>query len=145
VGSVLELFPVAGVGRVLDYTTLGPADDAWAQLDASIRATVATRLDLRASASRHAPVGAEVQTASLGRARFTWQFTRPLGARIIAQHDRVDVPGDPRRGLELSGLLSFLTVPGTAVYAGWTERIDLLTEETAERIVFAKASVLLRP
>jgi hypothetical protein len=52
---------------------------------------------------------------------------------------------DQRDGLLVSGLLTLLDVPGTALWLGWNERLDLTGGGTVERAIFAKASVLLRP
>ncbi len=132
-------------GQALDFRTLTAASDLYGEVFGSLRATAATRLDLTASAARHLPDGDVVETAWYQRARFTWQFTRPLGTRVIVQHDVVDEALGRSEGLLLSGLLTWLTVPGTAAYVGWTERLDLDDGSTVERSVFAKASVLLRP
>ena len=47
--------------------------------------------------------------------------------------------------LQSSALLSWLEVPGTAFYLGYTETAALAPYLASERVVFAKASVLLRP
>jgi hypothetical protein len=144
VGAVLEWSPEVEVFRGMDFDTLGPAITATGTLTASVRATAGTRLDLTATATRHAPEGAPVETATLLRSRFNWQFTRRLGARIVVQHDRIDEVTDLENQLLLSGLVTWLDVPGTSMHVGWTEILDLETGETAERIVFLKGSVLFR-
>ncbi|MCA9489348.1 MAG: carbohydrate binding family 9 domain-containing protein [Myxococcales bacterium] len=144
-GRTLEVDLWGSGGQSLDFRTLGSASDLYGEATTSLRATVATRLDLTASAARHVPQGSPVETAWFQRARFTWQFTRPLGTRWIVQHDLVQASGGRGEGLLVSALLTWLSVPGTAAYVGWTERIDLGAGSTTDRSVFVKASVLFRP
>ena len=143
-GLVLEWSPEVELFRGMDFETRAPATTATGTLTASVRATVSTRLDLTGTATRHAPDDAPVEYATLLRARFNWQFTRPLGARIVVQHDRVDEGDSLDNALLVSGLVTWLdNMPGTAVHVGWTEIVIAQTRETSERIVFLKASVLL--
>jgi hypothetical protein len=144
VGAVLEWSPEVELIRGMDFATLGPAVTATGTLTASVRATAGTRLDLTGSASRHTPEGAEIEHATLLRGRFNWQFTRRLGARVVVQHERIDEVIDLENELLLSGLVTWLDVPGTSMHVGWTEILDLETRTIAERIVFLKGSVLLR-
>ncbi len=149
-GRALELEGSFGGGRALDFGTLTLATDAWAGLDLALRPTTSIRVDLSATEGWHTPdddAGRPLGTerASFQRARFTWQFTRALGTRWIVQHDRVSFLEDQRDGLLVSGLLTLLDVPGTALWLGWNERLDLTGGGTVERALFAKASVLLRP
>jgi len=144
IGSILEVAPKVGVLRGMDFDTLTPAADQFGELTATLRAR-STRVDLTASGARHTSEGQQTELASLLRGRFNWQFTRPLGARIVVQHDRVDEAEGLEESLLLSALVTFLDVPGTELHAGWTEIIDLVTETTSERTIFLKASVLFRP
>ncbi|MEZ4240872.1 MAG: DUF5916 domain-containing protein [Myxococcota bacterium] len=145
VGAVLELSADAEADRLLDFGTLGPAHALQGSATAAIRATRATRLDLTLAGGRHQPVGGDVETARLVRARLNWQFTRELGARLVVQDNRVVEAEGVERGLLGSLLLTWLEVPGTAAYLGWTEILALDPLATTERIAFLKVSVLLRP
>lgn len=150
VGRTVELDGEVWTGRTLDYGTLTPASDVSGTLNTSLRPTVSVRIDLAATEGWHTPEGpggdgVETERASFQRTRFTWQFTRALGTRWILQHDRVSFLDDRRDGLLVSGLLTLLQVPGTAIYAGWNEHLDLGGGGTTDRSVFAKATVLLRP
>ncbi len=149
-GRVLELDANAGLGRALDFGTLTPADDVWGGLNLALRPTTSLRVDLGATEAWHTPEGPTgaplgTERASFQRTRLTWQFTRALGTRWIVQHDRVSFLEDRRDGLLVSGLVTVLDVPGTALWIGWNERLDLTGGGTTERALFAKASVLLRP
>ena len=76
------------------------------------------------------------------RNRVSWQFSRELGLRIIEEW--TDGSADPPI-LASSVLLSWLRVPGTAAYLGYSEQTALDGTGMVERTVFAKATVLLRP
>ena len=86
-------------------------------------------------------------TVTLGAscsARLAWQFTRQFGARLIGQEAGATQLGARSREALGSVLLTWLSVPGTAVYAGWTETVDLLRPRTVERTVFLKLSASIR-
>ncbi len=144
VGALLELTPRASVTRSLDFGTLGPALTLGSSLDATVR-TAAVRLDLTASLSRHLPEGLDPETGRLLRSTLFWQWTRAWGARLLVQESRRDQLEGVEQALIVSPLLTWLDVPGTAAYLGWTEQIDLLAGATTQRVVFAKVSLLLRP
>jgi hypothetical protein len=150
VGRTLEFDGEVVVGEGLDYGTLTRAADAVGTLNLALRPATAIRVDLTASEGWHTPDDADgspltTERASFQRSRFTWQFTRALGTRWILQHDRVVFLEEQRDGLLVSGLATLLRSPGTALWVGWNERLDLTGGGTTERTVFAKASVLVRP
>ncbi len=144
IGALIELSPSVALQRALDFGTLGPASTLTAGGTITLR-TAGFRWDTDVSWSRHVPEGLAPELAHRVRTTLWWQWTRALGARLLVQESRRNQAEGIAQELLVSPLLTFLEVPGTAAYLGWTERLDLLTGETAERVVFAKASVLLRP
>ncbi len=87
--------------------------------------------------------GEALQASRLLRGRLTWQFSQPFGLRIIEEHIQGTEYETP--ALASSFLLTWLEVPGTALWLGYTESGLLGPYAVEERYVFAKASVLLRP
>jgi hypothetical protein len=144
VGAVLEGGPSGSVSRSLDFGTLGPAFTAEGSVDLTVR-TAGLRVDLSAGASRHVPEGLAPETARQLRATTSWQWTRTLGTRLLLQESRRDQTEGAEHALIVSPLVTWLDVPGTAAYIGWTEQVDLLDGSTTQRAAFAKVSVLFRP
>ncbi len=143
-GSLLELSPWLSTSRSMDFGTLGPANTHDAGITVILR-SAGVRLDTEISGSRHVPDGLDPELAHLLRTTLTWQWSRTLGARLLVQESRRLQAEGSSQELLLSPLLTWLDVPGTAAYLGWTERVDLVAGGTVERIAFAKISVLLRP
>ena len=144
IGALFELSPSASYTRSLDFGTLGPAG-TW---NAGGRVTFRTagfRLDTDVSWSHHMPEGLAPEIGHRVRATAFWQWTRSLGARLLVQESGRDETEGLQQELLISPLITWLEVPGTAAFLGWTERIDLLKGSTVERAIFAKVSVLLRP
>ncbi len=143
IGALVEWSPRVQVARSTDYALLLPADDTTGELEATLR-YAGLRLDTTARVARHVPQGFDPQLATFVRSRLGAQFTRTLGLRLIGEHTQ---------GTELdqallrsSALLTWLDVPGTAAYVGYSEDTALGDRwEAVERSVFAKVSVLLRP
>lgn len=144
IGSLIELSPWVSTARSLDFGTLEPANTQDAGLSLTLRSAGA-RLDTELSGSRHVPDGLDPELAHLLRTTFTWQWSRTLGARLLLQESQRRQAEDTAQELLISPLLTWLDVPGTAAHLGWTERIDLRSGNTTERIAFAKLSLLLRP
>jgi hypothetical protein len=108
--------------------------------------------------------GATVFTNHLVRSRVNYQFSRALSLRVIADYNGVlQNPAlvDLQRQKRVTGdvLLTYLIHPGTAVYVGYTDRLENLAlfpgmpptvgtigfpSTTTARQVFAKVSYLLR-
>ena len=144
VGALLELAPRGSYNKMLDFGTLGPARTLSTGGRITLR-TAGFRLDTEVDWTRHVPEGFDPELAHRVRTTLRWQWTRALGARLLVQESRRSQLEGVDQELLLSPLFTWLEVPGTAAYLGWTERIDLLAGETKERVIFAKASVLLRP
>ncbi len=143
IGAVAELEPELSLSRTLDFTYLVPATTTSVSLDGTLRPTQSLRLDARTRYNRHVPDGEQAQASTLTRGRLTWQFTQALGLRLVEEHISGSLFEDA--ALQSSALLSWLEVPGTAFYLGYTETAALAPYLASERVVFAKASVLLRP
>jgi hypothetical protein len=129
--------------RLVDYGRLVPTWSGAAGVTVTLRPVPWLRLDTTPRGEINAPDGDDAERAWAVRTKLETQFSRTWGLRVIGE----PVAGD---GLDpawnLSALLTWLKVPGTAVYAGYTEilaRPDAW--ETVERIAFAKGTVLLRP
>lgn len=144
VGALLELGPYVWASRSLDFGTLGPALTMEAGGTVTLR-TAGFRIDTTANVTRHVPEGLDPELAHRVRTTFLWQWTRSLGARLLVQQARRRQQEGVNQELLISPLLTWLDVPGTAAFLGWTERVDLLRGATTERAIFAKVSVLLRP
>ncbi len=143
-GSALNLGAIVEASQQLDFETLTPARAADVEMDITLRPTAGIRLDLNGRLSTFRPqLALSTDRATRLRARMAWQFTRPLGLRVLAEHN-----AGTRRGPTVlsSVLLTWLHHPGTAFWVGYSEVTDVSGAPKAEsRAVFAKVSVLLRP
>ena len=141
--SAVAVGPSGNVGQVMDFDTLSPATTGSTALTLRLRPTSALRLDLTGRYELLDPANAPREWSSLVRSVVRWQFTRPLGLRVIVEHSQ-GTELDP--ALLSSVLLHWLHHPGTAAWLGFTELTSLDgTPAPLERTVFAKVSVLLRP
>jgi hypothetical protein len=143
IGGGLELYPSVGVGRVLDFDTLQPADQIEAAISALIRPISSLRLESEIEAQRLTPIGGLPLDANAVRQRVYWQLDRVHGLRIIAEQTFGAALSDRFTG---SIMLTRLVHPGTAAYLGWSE--SLTTEggtQTQNRAIFAKITALMRP
>jgi hypothetical protein len=142
-GPSIQLNPGINTERSLDFVNLSPAQTLTLSLESTLRPTVGIRLDTLADAQWLAPDGPQdSRNSHLIRNRLTWQFSRQVGLRIIEEYsDGTDL----NRTLRSSALLTWLDVPGTAAYIGFTETSDLEEAQPVDRSVFAKISVLIRP
>lgn len=144
VGPALELEPQLEISRLLDFGTLGPAAQQQGSLDAVLRVS-GIRVDAGIDLRRLVAQGRAPETARLLRSTLHWQWSRSLGARLLVQEGhRVQEEGT-EESLVISPLITWLDVPGTAAFIGWTEQLDLRSRKTTSRVVFVKISVLLRP
>jgi hypothetical protein len=143
IGSGIEVAPQGSVARTLDFATLTPATTTNLRLQATLRPTTSLRLDGTTTLNRHVPDGATPERSMLIRGRATWQFSRSLGLRLVEEHISGTLFEAPQ--LASSALLTWLDVPGTAIYLGYSETASLTPYTVSERTVFAKASILLRP
>ncbi len=142
-GAVLDIGPEVRTGRSMDFTNLAAAQTTSVGLGSTLRPTAGIRLDTNVNAQWLDPeVRAPNRNSHLVRNRLTWQFTRELGLRIIEEYTAGST-FDPT--LRSSALLTWLKVPGTAGYIGYSETTDIRTTTPVDRSVFAKISVLLRP
>jgi len=143
IGALVEWSPTLNLARGIDYALLVPADDLNAEVDLTLR-YAGLRLDTTARWTRHVPVGFDPQLATFVRSRLGAQFTRTLGLRLIGEHTQgTELDTDLFRS---SVLFTWLDVPGTAAYVGYSEDTALGARwEAVERTVFAKVSVLIRP
>ena len=144
--SWLTFAPEFLVGRELDYELLVPGQSLQVSWRSSLFPITWLRLDTLASWERFdaeapGPEG-QPEESSLVRNSFNLQFSRELGLRVIESWTDAT---DAEPGLASSVLLTWLRVPGTAAYLGYSERTDLGTLQMVERTVFAKATVLIRP
>ncbi len=143
-GSVLDAGATVELSQQLDFETLTPARASDFELDVTLRPNAGIRLDLNGQLSTFRPqLALSTDHATRMRARMAWQFTRPLGLRVLAEHN-----AGTRRGPTVlsSVLLTWLHHPGTAFWLGYSEVTDVSGTPKAEsRAVFAKVSVLLRP
>ncbi len=142
-GSALELYANASGVRTVDYSTLDPTWAGNGSLTATLRPTPWLRIALTPSGEVNNPDSSELEFAYALRTKVETQFTRAWGLRLIAE----PVDGNTIDStVSLSGLVTWLKVPGTAFYAGFSEILAGPGKfETAERIAFAKATVLIRP
>jgi hypothetical protein len=142
----LNVEPEVTVGRFIDYALLVPGDAIELSLKTGLIPLPALRLDTTATWGRFEPdVAGAAGQPQLGRSvrnRLNWQFSRALGLRVIEQWSGAS---DQTPLLASSALLSWLKVPGTAAYLGYSELTDLASGGMVERSVFAKVTVLLRP
>jgi len=143
IGRVVEWSPSVFAERALDFGTLGPAQAQGASLSTTLR-VARGRLDTDISLSRFQPVGRAVERARLVRSVLTWQFTNRTGVRLLVQDSQRSQAEGVDQELVLSPLLTWIDVPGTALYVGFTEHIDRTTGATRERVAFFKISRLFR-
>jgi len=143
IGAIVEWNPEVTVARGIDYALLLPANDVNGELEFTLR-YAGLRLDTTARWTRHVPLGFDPQLATLVRSRLGAQFTRTLGLRLIGEHTQgTELAQDLLRS---SILMTWLDVPGTAAFVGYSEDTALGSRwEAVERTVFAKVSVLIRP
>jgi hypothetical protein len=143
IGSFVEWNPEVYVARGFDYALLLPANDLNGELEFTLR-YAGLRLDTTARWTRHVPLGVAPQLATFVRSRLGAQFTRTLGLRLIGEHTQgTELDQDLLRS---SILFTWLDVPGTAAFVGYSEDTALGARwEAVERTVFAKVSVLIRP
>ena len=144
IGRALQLAPSVTVARTIDFESLTLAESAGGSLTSTLRPTTALQVDLTLEGGRTVPQRRAPEDTHLVRARLAWQFTRQFGARLIGQEAGATQLGARSREALGSVLLTWLSVPGTAVYAGWTETVDLLRPRTVERTVFLKLSASIR-
>lgn len=143
VGAVLEWTPTVFAERALDFGTLGPAASQGASVSTTLRIG-GGRLDTDLQLSRFQPDGLEVETARLLRSTLTWQFTNRTGVRLLVQDGQRRQAEGIEQEFVISPLLTWIDVPGTALYLGLTERIDRRSGQTVERVAFFKFSRLFR-
>jgi len=143
ISNRLSLEPAVEFQKGLDYANAVPANTVASDLEAVLRPSPALRVDLRGTYQHHQPNQLDDVNTWLARGRVSWQFTRKLGMRLVEEHS---TSSDQDSQLLSSVLLTWLDVPGTSVHLGYTEvGAYASTYEAQERIVFAKASLLLRP
>lgn len=141
-GAALDVGPEVTVGQVLDYGTLRPAQLVAVGLDTTVRPTASLRFTTDIEQQSLTPEGLDAQRAVSVRERIYWQFTRPLGLRVITEYTGGAETSDQ---LVSSVLLTHLVHPGTALYVGYAETTGLEGGIGAlERSVFAKGTILLR-
>lgn len=144
-GPVLYVAPSVELTRDLDFASLTPARSLTGELDVTLRPTPGIRLDATGRLQQLVPEGGTEAVSRLARGRWTWQFTQPLGVRVVSELRGANVDAIDARWLN-SVLLTWLEVPGTAVYVGLTDIADpSASMAPVERVAFLKASVLLRP
>ena len=146
-GRVVQLAADATAARALDFDTLTPARINDGGVDLILRPTAGIRLDLSGRLTTLSPVDRLAdditERATRLRGRLAWQFTKPLGIRVLAEHNAGNVRSPT---LLSSALLTWLYHPGTAIWVGYSEVTTLDGKpEASSRAVFAKVSVLLRP
>lgn len=137
-GGAADVEVFGSAGRVIDYTTLGPATTAQAGSTLWLRPTAGLQAETTFTVNRFQSDGIEAISV-LARNRLNWQFSRELGARWVLDYSRI-TDRDPR--LYNALLLTWLRNPGTAFWVGGSI-VD--GERGWEGTLFAKATVLLRP
>jgi len=143
VGAALTFKPEVRTERSMDFSTLDPAQTTSVSTETTLRPIAGIRLDTRVNAAWLNPeIAGPTRSSQLLRNRLTWQFTREVGVRVIEEYS-AGTTFDPT--LRSSFLLTWLKVPGTAGYLGYSETTDIQGVEPVDRSVFAKLSVLLRP
>jgi len=121
-------------GRQLDYDTLTPATSTTIIAEGTLRPTIATRLEFDVVQQWFEPDNQESQSATRIFSRFNWQFTKPLGARIIQQ---TTLSGsDSPSSTEASTMVTWMQNPGREGYLGATWRLEDST--ITEQLLFTK-------
>ncbi|MEN0064421.1 MAG: DUF5916 domain-containing protein [Myxococcota bacterium] len=143
VGRWLEWSPSLFALRSLDFGTLGPATSQGASLGTTLR-VARGRLDTDVQLSQFQPLGESVERSRLIRSTFIWQFTNRTGVRLLVQDSQRSQAEGVEQQLVISPLLTWIDVPGTALFVGFTEQIDRQTRRTLQRVAFVKFSKLLR-
>jgi hypothetical protein len=130
-------------GRELDFDGDAAADTIKGDVEFNLRPTVSTRLDLRWVEEWQAPDGEGIEHARTAWTRATWQLTKPLGVRAIAQHAEGEVFAP---GWTTSFLMTWFKHPGTEAYLGasWRIQPEGEGEGLTEQVLFAKYSHLFR-
>ncbi len=130
------------VGRRIDFRRLEPVSIAAATGSVTLRPTRGIRVDLGGFHQILRPPGEILESGSRLRSRVTWQLTRELGLRVVAEW----TGGSARDPQLLSSILgTWLLKPGTAIWVGYAERTALEGSPKAlDRTAFVKGSLLLR-
>jgi hypothetical protein len=158
-----------GASRSINYNPAAGllpflADERDWQVNLTFRPTSRLKLDEIYYYTRLRVPGATVFVNHLGRSRLNYQFNRALSLRVIVDYNGVLQNPDLvnlQRQKRLTGdvLLTYLIHPGTAVYVGYTDRLENLRlfpgmpptvapigfpSTTTARQFFAKVSYLFR-
>jgi hypothetical protein len=167
-GVGVNFFPASGLAPFLANSTDG-------RLGITLRPTPRLRVDQTYVYSRlsnrkdlmliGAPASASIFNNHLLRSKFNYQFTRSLSLRAILDYAAV-IPNSSLVSLERTKrltadfLATYLVNPGTAVYAGYSDRYDNLALDptipatlrrtmspatSTSRQFFVKLSYLVRP
>lgn len=126
-----------------------------ATVTATLRPTRRVRIDQTLLATRlRSSTGATVVSDRAWRSTLTWQWTRRIGLRAIADYRIVDADpawsaAESNRRLTTDLLLAYRLRPGTELYVGYAEReadSDLTSRMTRQgRRLFVKVGYLFRP
>ncbi|MFT5679503.1 MAG: hypothetical protein ACI8RZ_000407 [Myxococcota bacterium] len=129
--------------RLLDYSALVPATSLQSAIGGTLRPTTAIRLDLDVNRQWYTPEGSALATYTRVFSRLGWQFTEPVGLRLVQQTTLSD---DASPQTTLSSLLTWMRVPGNELYVGasWSLDSGLTEQPLTEQTLFAKLTHLWR-
>lgn len=153
-GTRINYSPAAGLSPFL-------ADGSDLEAGFTLRPTARLKIDEVYYLSRMRTAQASVFVNHLTRSRINYQFTRALSLRLIVDYNAVLENAaliDLKRQKRITGdaLLTYLIHPGTALYVGYTDRLENLglfngivrpigfPSTTTARQFFAKVSYLFR-
>ncbi|MDP6933625.1 MAG: DUF5916 domain-containing protein, partial [Myxococcota bacterium] len=129
--------------RTLDWDLLVPADQWRSYLNLTLRPDARSRVEVHLDYERFTPEGEISEQAMVVWSRLQRQLSREWGLRMIgevATGDAVDIPR-----MYGSGLVTWLSSPGTEAYIGVTQVVLLEDEPWVEELVlFTKVSWLFQ-
>ena len=125
--------------QLLDYSMLVPATSFQGTASSTLRPTTAIQVDLDVNRQWYTPQESDLTTYTRLFTRFNWQFTEPMGLRLLQQ---TVLSSSLSPQTTLSSLLTWMQVPGNEFYIGTSMTVEdsVLVEQT----LFAKITHLWR-
>ncbi|MDG1483616.1 MAG: DUF5916 domain-containing protein [Myxococcota bacterium] len=125
--------------QLIDYAALVPATSFQNTASSTLRPTTAIRVDLDFNRQWYIRQESDLTTYSRLFTRFNWQFTEPMGLRLLQQ---TVLSSDDATQTTISGLLTWMKVPGNELYIGTS--MAVADSALVEQTLFAKFTHLWR-
>jgi hypothetical protein len=125
--------------QLIDYAALVPATSFQSAASSTLRPTTAIRVDLDFNRQWYIPEESDLTTYSRLFTRFNWQFTEPMGLRLVQQ---TVLSSDDATQTTVSSLLTWMKVPGNELYVGTS--MTVADSALVEQTLFAKFTHLWR-